>query len=109
MAIGFFEALTGDHAVAWSGGSEPGHEINPAAIAAMAERGIDISKEFPKPWTDETVRARDVVITMAATMPAPSSPANAKNPGTPSTTPPASTPSRPPIRDDIERRPSPPR
>ena len=57
MALGFFEALTGDHAVAWSGGSEPGHEVNPAAIAAMAERGIDISKEFPKPWTDETVRA----------------------------------------------------
>ena len=64
MALGFFAALTGDHAVAWSGGSEPGHEINPAAIAAMAERGIDISNEFPKPWTDETVRAADVVITM---------------------------------------------
>ena len=57
-------ALTGDHTVAWSGGSEPGHEVNPAAIAAMAERGIDISNEFPKPWTDETVRAADVVITM---------------------------------------------
>ena len=64
MALGFFEALTGDQAVAWSGGSEPGHEVNPAAIAAMAERGIDISNEFPKPWTDETVRAADVVITM---------------------------------------------
>ena len=38
--------------------------VNPAAIAAMAERGIDISNEFPKPWTDETVRAADVVITM---------------------------------------------
>ena len=59
-----FEALTSDRAVAWSGGSEPGHEVNPAAIAAMAERGIDISNEFPKPWTDETVRAADVVITM---------------------------------------------
>ena len=57
-------ALTGDHTVAWWGGSEPGHEVNPAAIAAMAERGIDISNEFPKPWTDETVRAADVVITM---------------------------------------------
>ena len=64
MALGFFEALTGDLAVAWSGGSEPGHEVNPAAIAAMAERGIDISSEFPKPWTDETVRAADVVISM---------------------------------------------
>jgi arsenate reductase len=64
MALGFFAALTGDHAVAWSGGSEPGHEVNPAAIGAMAERGIDISDEFPKPWTDETVRAADIVISM---------------------------------------------
>ena len=64
MALGFFQALTGDNAVAWSGGSEPGLEVNPAAIAAMAERGIDISGEFPKPWTDETVRAADVVVTM---------------------------------------------
>ena len=48
----------------WSGGSEPGTQINPCAIAAMTERGIDISQEFPKPWTDEVVRAADVVITM---------------------------------------------
>ncbi len=64
MAMGFFQHLAGDRAVAWSGGSEPGIAVNPAAVAAMAERGIDISKEFPKPWTDETVRAADVVITM---------------------------------------------
>lgn len=64
MALGFFRHLAGDRAVAWSGGSEPGNEINPAAIAVMAERGIDISREFPKPWTDEIVRAADVVITM---------------------------------------------
>ena len=64
MAMGFFTALAGDRAVGWSGGSEPGIEVNPAAIAAMAERGIDIAAEFPKPWTDETVRAADVVITM---------------------------------------------
>ena len=64
MAMGFFTHLAGDSAVAWSGGSEPGHEINPAAIAAMAEVGIDITGEFPKPWTDEIVQAADVVITM---------------------------------------------
>jgi arsenate reductase (thioredoxin) len=64
MALGFFTHLAGDAAVAWSGGSEPGTEINPAAVAAMAEVGIDISDEFPKPWTDEIVRAADVVITM---------------------------------------------
>ena len=64
MAMGWFQRLAGDSAVAWSGGSEPGIEINPAAIAAMAEVGIDITDEFPKPWTDEVVRAADVVITM---------------------------------------------
>lgn len=38
--------------------------MNPAAVAAMAEVGIDISGEFPKPWTDEIVRAADAVVTM---------------------------------------------
>lgn len=64
MALGFFEHLAGDRAVAWSGGSEPGHEVNPSAVAAMAERGIDITGARPKPWTDEIVRAADVVVTM---------------------------------------------
>lgn len=64
MALGFFTHLAGDAAVAWSGGSTPGPEVNPAAVAAMAERGIDIAHEYPKPWTDEIVRAADVVITM---------------------------------------------
>lgn len=64
MALGFFQHYAGDQAVGWSGGSEPGDRVNPAAVAAMAERGIDISTEFPKPWTDEVVQAADVVITM---------------------------------------------
>ena len=64
MALGWFDHLARGRAVAWSGGSEPGRAINPAAVAAMAEVGIDISREFPKPWTDEMVRAADVVITM---------------------------------------------
>ena len=64
MAMGFFQHYAGDAATAWSGGSEPGIEINPAAVQAMAERGIDISAEYPKPWTDEVVRAADAVITM---------------------------------------------
>lgn len=64
MALGYFRELAGDRAVAWSGGSEPGDEVNPAAVAAMAEAGIDISAEFPKPWTDEIVKAADVVVTM---------------------------------------------
>lgn len=61
MALGFFTHLAGENAVAWSGGSQPGIEVNSAAIAAMTERGIDISAEFPKPWTDEVIRAADVV------------------------------------------------
>ncbi len=64
MALGFFQHYAGDAAVAWSGGSEPGDEINAAAIEVMAERGIDIAGEYPKPWTDEVVRAADIVITM---------------------------------------------
>lgn len=64
MALGWFNHLAGHRAIAWSGGSEPGDEVNPAAIEAMDEVGIDIGREFPKPWTDEIVRAADVVITM---------------------------------------------
>jgi arsenate reductase (thioredoxin) len=64
MALGWFRHLAGDRATAWSGGSEPADEVNPAAIAAMAEVGIDIAQEFPKPWTDEIVEAADVVVTM---------------------------------------------
>ena len=64
MAMGFFRHLAGEQAIAWSGGSEPASSINPAAVEAMRERGIDISQEFPKPWTDEIVQAADVVITM---------------------------------------------
>lgn len=47
-----------------SGGSEPGHEINPVAIQAMAEEGIDISQAVPQLMTTEAVRESDVVITM---------------------------------------------
>jgi arsenate reductase (thioredoxin) len=64
MALGFFRQLAGDRAVAWSGGSEPATELNPVAVRAMTEVGIDITSEFPKPWTDEIVRAADVVVTM---------------------------------------------
>jgi arsenate reductase (thioredoxin) len=64
MALGYFNHLAGDQAVAWSGGSEPGDDINPAAVQVMAEVGIDITREFPKPWTEEIVKASDVVVTM---------------------------------------------
>jgi len=47
-----------------SAGSVPAHEINPAVVAVMAEVGLDLSKEFPKPLTDDVVAGADVVITM---------------------------------------------
>lgn len=64
MALGWFNQLAGDRAIAWSGGSEPAIEINPAAVEAMAEVGVDITAEFPKPWTDEILGAADVIVTM---------------------------------------------
>jgi len=64
MALGWFNHLAGTRAVAWSGGSEPGTEVNPSAVAVMAEVGIDIAQEYPKPWTAEIVQAADVVVTM---------------------------------------------
>ena len=64
MALGFFQHYAGEDAVGWSGGSSPGTRVDPVAIAAMAENGIDISGEYPKPWTDEVVRAADAVISM---------------------------------------------
>jgi len=81
MALGFFTHLAGDNAVAWSGGSEPRHEINPSAIEAMAEVGIDITGEFPKPWTDEIVQAADVVITTGCGDACPIFPGNATRTG----------------------------
>ncbi len=64
MALGWFNHLAAGRAIAWSGGSEPGSEINQNVVRAMTEVGIDISKEFPKPWTDEFLGAADVVVTM---------------------------------------------
>jgi protein-tyrosine-phosphatase len=64
MAAGWLRHLSGDAVEVFSGGSEPASDVNDGVIAAMAEMGIDISTEFPRPWTDEVVRAADVVVTM---------------------------------------------
>ena len=64
MAAGWMQHLAGDQVEVYSGGSDPASAVNPAAVEAMAEVGIDISNEFPKPWTDEVVRAADVIVTM---------------------------------------------
>ena len=47
-----------------SAGSEPGNQLNPSVLAVLQERGLDTSKEFPKPLTDDDARAADVVVTM---------------------------------------------
>lgn len=64
MAAGFMRHLSEGRVEVFSGGSEPAGSINQTAVAAMAEKGIDISEEIPQPWADEIVRAADVVVTM---------------------------------------------
>lgn len=64
MAAGYLQHLAGDRVEVRSAGSMPGKEVNPSAIAAMAEEGIDISKAQPKVLTTEAVQASDYVITM---------------------------------------------
>ena len=64
MAAGWMKHLAEDRVETYSGGSDPAGSINPSAVEAMKEVGIDISTEFPKPWTDEVVRAADVIVTM---------------------------------------------
>lgn len=64
MSAGWMRHLAGEDVDVFSGGSEPAEQINQAAVAAMAEVGIDISSEIPQPWADEIVRAADVVVTM---------------------------------------------
>src|SRR4051794_33218882 len=64
MALGWFEHLAGGRALAWSGGSEPAEQLNPVAVEAMREVGIDIRGQHPTPWTDDVLRAADVVVTM---------------------------------------------
>ncbi|WP_370115006.1 arsenate reductase ArsC [Streptacidiphilus sp. MAP12-33] len=64
MAAGFLRHLAGDRVEVRSAGSVPGDQVNPAAVAAMAEVGIDISDQKPKVLTTEAVQASDYCITM---------------------------------------------
>jgi arsenate reductase len=64
MAAGLVKLRSDGRVHVRSAGSAPGEEINPAVVEAMAEVGVDLGEEFPKPLTDEVVRAADVVITM---------------------------------------------
>jgi arsenate reductase (thioredoxin) len=64
MALGWLRHLGGGQVTGYSGGSEPANVVNPVAVRAMTEVGIDIASEAPKRWTDEMVRAVDVVVSM---------------------------------------------
>jgi arsenate reductase len=64
MAAGLVKLRSDGRIHVLSAGSDPGEEINPAVVEAMEELGVDMGEEFPKPLTDEVVRAADVVITM---------------------------------------------
>jgi arsenate reductase len=64
MAAGWMQHLAGERVEVFSGGSDPASDVNPVAVKAMAEVGIDISRELPKSWTDETIRTADVIVTM---------------------------------------------
>lgn len=64
MAAGWMRHLAGDRVKVLSAGSEPAEQVNPAAVAAMREVGIDISDQSPRPWTDEMLSTTDVVVTM---------------------------------------------
>ena len=64
MAAGFMRDLCGGAVDVFSGGSEPAGSVNQVAVAAMEEKGIDISQKLPQLWTEEGIRAADVVVTM---------------------------------------------
>lgn len=64
MAAGFLRHLAGDRVSVYSGGSAPAEAVNPVAVEAMAEIGVDISGYAPQPWTDDVVRECDVVVSM---------------------------------------------
>jgi len=64
MAAGWLRRLAGDRTLVVSGGSDPAGEVHPLVAEAMAEVGIDLVDEFPKPWTDAVLSAADIVVTM---------------------------------------------
>jgi len=104
MALGVFQKLAGDRAIAWSGGSEPGTSLNKYSVEAMAEIGIDITGEFPKPWTEETLRAADVIVTMGCGDACPVYPGKRYLDWELDAPPGTSIENVRPVRDEIERR-----
>jgi protein-tyrosine-phosphatase len=104
MAAGFLRQLAGNRVDVFSGGSEPAANVNPVAVAAMAERGVDIGREQPRRWVDKELRAADVIVTMGCGDECPFYPGKRYLDW--ELTDPAGKPIEEvrPIRDDIERR-----
>ena len=104
MAMGFFKHLANGRASVYSGGSEPASEVNPAAIVAMAEKGIDIAADQPKRWTRDMLEAADVVVTMGCGDSCPILPGRRYEDWTLPDPAGQSLEAVRPIRDEIERR-----
>lgn len=64
MAAALADAMSGGRVHVRTAGSQPAGELNPLVVAALAERGIDLSTAYPKPLTDDVIRAADVIVTM---------------------------------------------
>ena len=64
MAAAWARHLGGDRIAVFSGGSDPAAVVDPAAVAVMAEAGLDLAGQVPQRWTDDAVRSADVVVTM---------------------------------------------
>jgi arsenate reductase len=104
MAMGFFKHLVGERAAVYSGGSEPADHVNPAAVAVMAEKGIDIGAQQPTHWTSDIVEMADVVITMGCGDTCPILPGRRYEEWVLADPAGLTTDEVRPIRDDIERR-----
>ena len=104
MAAGFARHLGGDRVAVYSGGSEPADRVNPAAVEAMAEVGVDITSSTPHRWTDDEVRAADVVVTMGCGDACPVFPGKRYEDWELADPAGMGVESVRPIRDDIERR-----
>jgi arsenate reductase len=104
MALGFFEKYLATLPSPGPAAPSPGTRSTPSPSQAMAERGIDISSEYPKPWTDEVVRAADAVITMGCGDACPIFPGKRYEEWTLDDPAEQDLAAVRPIRDDIERR-----
>ena len=104
MAAGYLQHLAGDRIEVLSAGSQPADQVNPAAVEAMAEEGIDIAGEQPKLLTDRPCRPPTSSSPWAAATRAPSTPASATRTGSSTTRPARASSAVRPIRDEIRTR-----